>query len=257
MPATPNITLAGILLDIFGAPDAGFMTITLVGFGSAAPRIVGTAMLAPTAPVDVEALANGSYSFQLWGNDQITPTGSYYTIKISDSDGNVVQLNAYQFAGTHSYDLSNVDPFIPVPVPPTPANAVLKNPPGGGGITQTINSSIVITGNLTVDGTINFNFAMATVPINAGHPIFDGTQGLGQYLVLTQDVSSSTAINQPHGIPVTFVLKQDGTGGRSMTWPALFVNPPAVNPAPNGVTIQSFVLAPDGNYYAIGGASWV
>lgn len=255
MPATPAITLAGILLDVFGLPNAGFMTITLVGFGSAAPRVVGTAMLAPTAPVDVQADANGSYGFNLWANDQITPAGSYYTIKITDSDGNVVQLNAYQFAGVHNYDLSNVAPYIPVPVPPTPANAVLKNPPGGG--SQTIAGSIVINGNLFVTGTFNFNFGMATVPINAGAPVFNGANGLGQYLVLTQAVGSATAVNFQQGIPITFVLKQDGTGGRPMAWPATFVNPPAVNPAPNGVTIQAFILAPDGNYYAIGGATWV
>lgn len=257
MPATPQITLAGILLDIFGAPNAGFMTVTLVGFGSAAPRIVGTAMLAPSAPVDVQAGNDGSYNFELWGNDQITPAGSYYTIKITDSDGNVVQLNAYQFTGTHNFDLSTVPPFMPTPVPPVPSNAVLLTPAGGTAVTQTINSNVIIVGNLTVDGTINFSFAMATVPINAGHPVFNGTNGLGQFLVLTQDVASSTAINQPKGIPVTFVLKQDGTGGRAMVWPAGFVNPPAINPAPNGATIQSFIFAPDGNYYAVGGASWV
>jgi hypothetical protein len=43
------------------------------------------------------------------------------------------------------------------------------------------------------------------------------------------------------GISCTFILEilQDGTGGRTITWPAAVVSAPTINPAANGVTIVS------------------
>lgn len=254
--AAPQITLQGFILGIFGEPNPAKIIVMLCGFGAQAPRVVGTAMLAPTAPVEVECGADGSYSFQLYGNDQITPAGTYYTVLISDSDGNMVQLNAYQFAGTHTYDLSNLNPYMPVPSPPVPSGAVLLNPAGGLGSTQVINSNITIVGNLQVDGTTTFNFGMYAVPINGGNPFFDGSKGYGQQLTLTEDVTASTAGNFSLGIALPFVIVQDGDGGRAFAWPASFKNPPEINSAPNGVTSMTWMLALDGNYYAGGSAVW-
>ena len=43
----------------------------------------------------------------LWGNDVITPAGTYYAISILDTQKNVVQSGIYQFTGTQTIDLSN------------------------------------------------------------------------------------------------------------------------------------------------------
>lgn len=120
MPLTPQITIAGNLADLFGAAQAGSFVVQLCGFGSQIPRVSGTAMIAQTAPLAFSASFGGTpgtYNFNLWGNDVITPSGTFYTIKVVDVNGNTVQINAYQFTGTESIDLSSAAPFNPPPVP--------------------------------------------------------------------------------------------------------------------------------------------
>ncbi len=255
--ATPFITLVGQLLNLFGVGDSGSLVIQLAGFGSSAPRVVGTGMLAPTAPIAVQTDAEGNFNFELWSNAQITPAGTYYTILIQDDGGNAIQLNAYQFLDTvpHGYDLSSVAPFIVIPVPPNPSRFLLLNPPGAA--TQTIVGSIVIEGDLTVTGAFSFSPGMYVVPFSGGNPVFNGDFGWGQDLTLTGNVAASTAINFVAGAPLTFVIRQDATGGRTFVWPANFVEPPQINDAPNGTTCVTFMKSSvDGKYYATGTAVW-
>lgn len=260
--ATPQITLLATLDDILGAAagstaNPAKLQIALCAYGPQPPRVSGTAML---AKVLYTILSAGSpISVTLWGNDQILPAGTFYQITIFDGENNVVQSAAYQFSGTHVYDLSTLTPFNPSPPVPAPSGAVLLNPPGGLAATQTINSNVHILGNLTVDGTINFTFAfsMYTAPIAAGAVLFDGTMGTGMYLVLSANVTSSSASGFGNGgFAIPFVIKQDGTGGRTFVWPTSFKNPPDINPAPNGVTACTWVKAPDGNFYPTGPATW-
>ena len=120
MPLTPQITIAGNLADLFGAAQAGSFVVQLCGYGSQIPRVSGTAMIAQTAPLAFTANFGGTpgtYNFMLWGNDVITPAGTFYTIKVVDVNGNTVQINAYQFTGTETVDLSSAAPFNPPPVP--------------------------------------------------------------------------------------------------------------------------------------------
>lgn len=259
--ATPNTTLYAALDDLLGnaagsTANPAKLRIALCGYGPSLPRISGTAMLAKVGPYDIYS-TGAAITINLWGNDQIVPANTYYQISILDGNDNLVQTAAYQFAAG-SYDLSTLTPYIPFPGPPTPADAVLKNPSGGLGVTQVINSNIEIKGNLTVDGTINFSFLFSTytVPINAGTPFFNGSLGYGQYIILTQNVTSSTIANMPQGFPIQFIIKQDGTGGRTFAWPANFVNPPDINEAANGVTVSTWTKAPDGNYYQCAAAVW-
>ena len=116
--ATPNITLTATLESLNGGPagstaDPAKLRITLCGYGPVLPRIAGTAMLAQVGPTDI--LSSGSpISTLLWGNDQITPSGTYYTIEILDGEDNVVQAGAYQFTGgPAAVDLSNATPILP------------------------------------------------------------------------------------------------------------------------------------------------
>lgn len=118
MPATPNITLTATLDDLTGAAigslaDPAKLRIALCGFGPNLPKIVGTAMLAKTGPFDIPSIGV-AISTKLWGNDQISPSGTYYSIEILDGDDNVVQCGAYQFTGGPiTIDLSNVPQIVP------------------------------------------------------------------------------------------------------------------------------------------------
>jgi hypothetical protein len=118
VPATPNITLTATLDDILGAAagstaNPAKLRIALCGYGPVLPRIAGTAMLARIGPFDLQAASSSPISTPLWGNDQITPAGTYYTIEVLDGLGNIVQAGAYQFTGAGTIDLSNAAQILP------------------------------------------------------------------------------------------------------------------------------------------------
>jgi hypothetical protein len=117
MPATPNITLTATLDDLTGAAagstaNPAKLRITLCSFGASLPLIQGTAMLAKTGPFAVYS-SGAAISTLIWGNDQISPSGTYYSIEILDGEDNVVQCGAYELTGTGSQDLSNLAQIIP------------------------------------------------------------------------------------------------------------------------------------------------
>ena len=215
MPATPNITLTATLEDLEGAAagsvaNPASLLIALCGFGMKLPTITGTSMLAKIGPFAVRS-SGGVISIPLWGNDQISPANTYYTVTVLDGDGNVVQCAAYRFTGSGTIDLSNAMPFVP--------------------------------GQISAIG-------VYVVPItNCSQVVFDGVLGTGQSLTLTKDVTLSTAQNFTPGQVVPFFIKQDATGGRAFAWPANFIGPPAINLNPNGVTTSMWYLGTDGNYH--------
>jgi hypothetical protein len=53
-------------------------------------------------------------------------------------------------------------------------------------------------------------------------PVFDLSLGTTQFIRLTGNVTSSTVTNPVNGQVYTFVIEQDGTGGRSFVWPTQF-----------------------------------
>lgn len=118
MPATPNITLTATLDDLTGAAAGSIanpakLRITLCGFGPVLPLITGTAMIAKAGPFAVYS-TGAIISTLLWGNDQITPDGTYYTIEVLDGQDNVVQIGAYLLTGPPAtIDLSNLIQIVP------------------------------------------------------------------------------------------------------------------------------------------------
>jgi hypothetical protein len=130
--ATPNITLTATLDDLSGAAAgslalAAKLRITLCGFGPALPRIAGTAMIAKAGPTSYFSTGS-ALSIPLWGNDQITPAGTFYTIEILDGEDNVVQCAAYLFTGAITIDLSQATPLPFIP-PATPQFSAFINAP--------------------------------------------------------------------------------------------------------------------------------
>lgn len=145
MPVTPTITITGTLQSVLGTADAGALIVQLCGFNNHNPVIPGTAVLDMTAPLAIQAAVDGTFGFELYGNDVIEPGGTYYTIAVRDSRKSAVQVNAYIFEGTEDIDLSDAASFVP------------GVPPEG----------------------------IYVVPFACGHPIFDAAKGTGQSLTLT------------------------------------------------------------------------
>jgi hypothetical protein len=120
---TPGITLTFTLLDYDGneigsSTQPAWLRIALCNFGSQLPRVPGAGVIGKVSSWFVDVPYYGTPgSISLWGNDQITPSGTYYAISILDANKNVVQTNLYVFTGTATIDLSSADPFNP-PNPP-------------------------------------------------------------------------------------------------------------------------------------------
>lgn len=118
MASTPEITLTVTLEDFTGADVTnGSIFVTLCGFGQILPRVLGTAMIARVSQKFM--LATGaSTGIALYGNDQITPTGTFYSISVMDDKKNIVQSGIYIFeGGTQTIDLSNATQITIQPTP--------------------------------------------------------------------------------------------------------------------------------------------
>lgn len=109
MSLTPQITLTASFTDLTGKAIGSTqypckMRIDLCGFGQTLPVVEGTAVL---AQIENEIVSTtGSFSTKLWGNDVITPSGTFYQITVLDSQQRVVQSGMYPFTGTETIDLS-------------------------------------------------------------------------------------------------------------------------------------------------------
>lgn len=212
------ITVTGSLQDLSGgAVNNGSLLMQLCGVGGALPRVAGTAMLAQSGPKEIDC-PTGTFSFQIYGNDVITPAGTFYTVQVLDPNGNVVQVGAYQFSGGGSQDLSTVAPYVPVAV---------VTPP------------VTINGNLAV-----FSFSAT--------PAFDGSAATGFELTLTGNVTAPTMTNVHVGAIYTFVIIQDSVGGRTFAWPANVVNATVPDATPFAISVQAFIARANGNLYPTG-----
>lgn len=126
--AVPGVTLTGKVQTITGANDAALVTATLQNYGGNAPTITGTAQVAAVA-ASAQALADGTWSLTLWGNDQIAPPNTYYTITIVSSTGVSLWSAAYTI-NSGSYDLSNLQPLAAILPVAMPSGVVVTNPVG-------------------------------------------------------------------------------------------------------------------------------
>jgi hypothetical protein len=251
MPAlAPQATIIATMKDLVGAlQPASKLTVQLCGYGSQVPRIPLTAMIAQTSPLAFTAGGTGIITMTLWGNDVITPANTYYTFTVTDENGNVIQVNAYQFLGPGTYDLSNTPLFNPPPPSILALDPVLKNPEGAA--LQEIVGDITIEGNLIVTGSINGGgniYIVAPTPT----PVFDGHLGASFKMTLTEAVTSSTAPNMSGKLLVPFQFLQDVTGGWAFVWPPTVKGGGDVNPAPNARSTQVFAVDTDGSLHAAG-----
>lgn len=111
-----NITAT--LQDFGETAVGGFLIVTLCNFGSQIPRVAGSSVIVDAGPTSYPANAEGAVSITLVTNDTITPAGTYYCIAVANSNGDMLQVNLYQFFGLGPFDLSStlpIDPNIGVP----------------------------------------------------------------------------------------------------------------------------------------------
>jgi hypothetical protein len=232
------------MADLIGALQSNStLQMQLCGYGSQVPRISGTGMIAKTSPIAVKAGGTGIITMSIWGNDVITPAGTYYTFAVADDQGNVVQLNAYQFAGAGTYDLSSAALYDPPPPSILSVNPVLRDPAGAA--TQTINGSITINGDLTVTGQINNTGGVYVLPW-AANLVLDGHLGSSFKCVLGGDTTISVA-NLGGNSLVPLRLVQDGAGGHAVTWAGSIRNAGVVSPAANSRSVYLFAADKDGS----------
>ena len=104
------LTITANLIDLTGTNDVGWVTFTLVGYGTNVPRIGGTCNI--TQPV-IKALANGSGNISqvILGNDVITPTGTLYEVRVFSNVGSQISVAKYSLTGSGSKDLSVLTPI--------------------------------------------------------------------------------------------------------------------------------------------------
>jgi len=225
MPLTPQINLTITLDDLSGnqigsSNIPAFVRVALCNYGTFLPRVAGTTMIARVGPYDIP-YPGAPLALALWGNDVITPAGTYYTISILDAQKNVLQTAAYVFNGTISADLSTISPTFPAYSPTIIGDEVFIP----------FSATPQFTCNLLSD-LILFN------------------------LVLTGNVTSSTCLAPQAGQIVVFQIQQDATGGRSFTWPTNVKNPGIINPAANSTTVQAFIADATGNLFPLGPQTW-
>lgn len=199
----------------------GSIDIQLCGYGSQVPRVNGESLvgrLTSSMPTD----STGVFQFDCFGNDQISPVGTYYTITVRNENGDIAQVNAYRFLGGNTYDLTLIDPYDPnQPPPPLPP---------------------LITNQLLIVPWSN--------PIN-----FPGDVYTAFKVILAGDITSSTISDTVQGNLYTFLIQQDATGNHAFTWPPNVLNPSPINPNPTGFTVQTFVMG-QLELISIGPATW-
>lgn len=118
MTTTPGFTLIANLEGILGEGIAGFLRVTLCGFGPILPAVQGVCMIADAGVPQLIGPQVGSTPIQvvLWGNELIFPPGTFYEIAVLDDKRNVVQTANYILTGAGgagSGDLSNLIPIVP------------------------------------------------------------------------------------------------------------------------------------------------
>jgi hypothetical protein len=227
MPLTPQITLTINLLDLQGnqigsAANPAFVEIALYGFGATLPRIAGTGNLARVGPLSQRLIyAGAEITVDLWGNDVITPAGTGYVISIFDDQLNLLQSGAYVFNGTIEADLSTLPQSFPSAASSVQGSEVTLQPSA----TPTFNCGLV-------NGPVEF------------------------YLLLTENVTSSTLLPNFAGQIVLFRLVQNATGGWTFAWPSNVKNASVIDGVAGSTTAQAFFVAGNGNAYPLGPATY-
>jgi hypothetical protein len=225
MAATITGTLIGIEAPA-GNLDAS-VDVALCGYGSRNPISQAAGNTGIFCSVEVGGLPGNAFNVDLVGNDKIVPAGTYYLFTFRDSNGDIVQCNAYVFLDGQTYDLATAAPFDPIqPIPPLP---------------------VPVTNMLLI--------------VPPSEPEFDGSQYTAFKMTLDQDNTGAFLANIVPGNLYTFIIVQDAVGNHVFQWPTGPApmgtrNATPVSKEPNATTVQTFVADEFGMLYAISAATY-
>jgi hypothetical protein len=110
------------------------------------------------------------------------------------------------------------------------AHAFLAGPPTGSS-TGPVTPRLMVPADLP--GQVATTFSAT--------PVFDASAGTSFTITLTGNVTSSSVTNPTAGETITFIITQDGTGGRTFVWPANFHGASNIGTDANNVSVQSFI----------------
>src|SRR5690348_9156708 len=104
MAGTVNLT--GTFYDVEGnLVSGGTVKATLRNYGGEIPRIAGTAIFDSISAS--ATISNGTFTISnLYGNDVISPSNTYYDVEFPAPDGGTT-VKKYYLAGSGTFDLSN------------------------------------------------------------------------------------------------------------------------------------------------------
>jgi len=183
-----------------------FVRFRLRNFQGYVPVVTATGVLCETQ-IDASPDGSGFVSQLLWPNNAITPSNTFWTVEFWNN-GRPTSAGNYLIGG--NTDLTQAGQLNPPPI--TALFSSLPTP-----ISMTFSST----------------------------PIFDGSKGNVFEMTLTGNVTGSTTINLIAGTLYTFILIQDGTGGRTFAWPSGMKGTMLIDPTAYSTNVQQFVY--DGN----------
>jgi hypothetical protein len=102
-----NYTLTGTIQDLSGAGDQGYALITLSGYGENIPKVTGTNVIA-TIQYKTVCNSSGVFSVTVWGNDQLTPSTSFYRVQLFSATGPGSLPLTYRLTGGGSHNLASL-----------------------------------------------------------------------------------------------------------------------------------------------------
>lgn len=190
MATTPQITLTANLESIVaGGAAAGYLRITLCGYGPQTPVIPGTAMLADAGVPQLIGPQAGStaLSVMLFGNDVIVPSGTVYEIAVLDANKDVIQANNYALTGSGSQDLSTLAPIVPPYGFPIAGLAYAacagsgRNWTAPGGVLAVAYNGVLLTPNATLP-TLGYTVAGNQITLN--FPVTDPEDSIYAFCLL-------------------------------------------------------------------------
>jgi len=108
----PGFTLTANLHSVLGPANAGYLEITLCGFGPLLPSINGQNEMLSDAGIPQVVGPGPTITATIWGNDQIVPASTFYCIAVMDDKKNIVQAANYRLAGSGN-NLAQLVPILP------------------------------------------------------------------------------------------------------------------------------------------------
>ena len=175
-----QVTVSGhVTLPSGTTPSNAKICFSLQNFKPNVPRVVGAGIIVQTASWCINPAANGSYSASLWGNDVISPPGTYWRV---DFLLNGVQQSSASY--TINSSCTNLDTCTPLVLPPSGASNII-----GAKTFVFKQASSATTWN------INHNFGNRSVEVQCYDP--NGNLLSPSNIVLTDNNNTTVTFGSP------------------------------------------------------------